>query len=193
MPAINENQKRVPKSSLAAPGKCQAGKRRPAQIEKVAAYTLPTGEVISGQQKARRAHFVGFPPITQPLPEDIEDEDIIKHWPNHLWGPLLLRIADKWKQQEISHMTPVDLKANAISKRLAAARIQGGEEPPKTRWRKRNPFAREGMPLDGYQVVPQAGTVSEDSKVFRLNNARAIELEDLRQSDRLQKRRKSNG
>ena len=193
MPAINKNQKKVPKYSLAGPGKCQAGKRRPAQIDEVAAYTLPTGEVISGQQKARRGHFVGFPPITQPLPEDIEDEDIIKHWPNHLWGPLLLRIAEKWKQQEIAHMTPVDLKANAISKRLAAARIQGGEEPPTTRWRKRKSFAEEGKPLDEHQVVPQAETVSEDSKAFRLNNARAVELEDVRQSDRRQKRRKSNG
>ena len=193
MPDMNAKQKKVPKSILAGPAKRQAANRHPAHIETVAAYTLPTGEVIGEQQKARRFHFVDFPPITQPLPEDVQDEDIIKHWPNHLWGPLLLRLAEKWKPTEISHMMPVNLKANAICKRLEAARIQRGEEVPKTRWQEWKPFAREGKPLNEHKVVSQPETEVEDSHAFRMDNAGAIESEDIRQSDRHLKRRKSDG
>ena len=193
MPAIDAVQKKVPISSLAEPGQRQAANRHPVQIDTVAAYTLPKGEVIREYQNSRRFHFVDYPPITQPLPEGIEDEDIIKHWPNHLWGPLLLRISENWKPQQISHMMPVDLRANAISRRIAAAMSRGGEELPRTRWRKRKPSNREGTPLDDHQVVSQPETQLEDSQAFRINNAREMELEDLRQSDRLQKRRKSDG
>ena len=193
MPAINANQHKVPKSSLARPGKRKAANRHPAQIDTVAAYTLSTGEVIREYQKSRWSHFIDFPPITQHLSEDIGNEDIIKHWPNHLWGPLLLKIAEKWKPQEISHMTPVDLKANAISKRLAAARIQGGEELPKTKRRKRKPFSIKGEPFDKHQVVSQPVTELKDSQAFRMNSAREIEIEGGRYGDRPQKRRKSDG
>ena len=187
------NQRKVPKSILAGPGRRQAGNHRSAQINKVAAYTLPTGEVIGPQQKAGRFHFVDFPPMTQPLPEDVEDEDIIKHWPNHLWGPLLLRLAEKWKPTEISYMTPINLTAIAISKRLEAARIQRGKKLPKTGSRKRKPRARKRAPLDEHQVVSQPETELEGSQAFRINNARAMELEDVRQSDWHRKRRKSDG
>ncbi len=190
MPATNANQKKAPKPFLAGPTKRQAASRRPAHVDTVATYTLPTGEVISERQKSKLLRFVDFPPITQPLPEDVEDEDIIKHWPNHLWGSLLLRLAEKWKPQEISHMTPVNLKANTIWKRLAAAKIQGGEELPKTRWRKRKLFARKGKPLDEHQVVSQPAKEFKDNHAFRMDNAGTIELEDVRQSDRHRKRRK---
>ncbi len=193
MPAMNANQKKVPKSRVAGPDKRQAANHHPTQIDRVAAYTLSTGEVIREHQRSKRFHFVDFPPISQPLPEDVEDEDIIKHWPNHLWGPLLLKIAEKWNPQEISHMTPVDLKANTISKRIAAARLQGGEELPKNKRRKRKLFATKGEPLDEHQVISQPETGLEDSKAFRMNNARKIGFEDVRQSDRLRKRRKSDG
>ena len=210
MPTIHANQKKVPKSGPAGPGKRQAANPHSAHIGTGATYKLPTGEIITEQQKARRIHFAGFPPITQPLPEDLQDEDIIKQWPNHLWGPLLLGIAEKWKSLEISRITPVDLGRNAISKRIKAARIQGGEEIPQCECRKRKLFAGEGKPLDEHQVVPQPETESEDSQAFRMNNnremgsedlrqsfrmnnARAIGLEDVRQSDRLRKRRKSAG
>ena len=192
IPALTANQGKVPISILTGPTEDQAADSHPAHIRTGATFKLPTGEVISEQQKARRFHFVGFPTITQPLPEDIEDEDIIKHWPNHLWGPLLLGIAEKWKPLAISHMTPVDLRRNAISKRIAAARIQGGEELPKTRWQKRKPFTREGQPLDEHEVNSHPETESEERQATRIYNARAIGLEDVRQSDRRRKRRKSD-
>ena len=55
------------------------------------------------------------------------------------------------------------------------------------------PSSREVTPLDKHQVVSQAETQLEDSQAFRINNARELELQDLRQSDRLQKRCKSDG
>ena len=192
MPALTANQRKVPISILTRPTEHQAADSHPAHIGTGATFKLPTGEVISEQQKARRSHFVGFPPITQPLPEDIEDEDIIKHWPNHLWGPLRLGIAEKWKPLEISHMMPVDLRRNAISKRIAAARIQGGEELPKTKWQKRKPFAGERQPLDEHEVNSHPETELEDRQATRMDDARAIGLEDVRQSGRLRKRRKSD-
>ena len=143
--------------------KNQAANSHPAHIGTWATYKLPTGEVIPEQQMARRLHFAGFPPITQPLPEDVQDEDIIKHWPNHLWGPLLLEIAEKWKLSEISHMTPVGLGSNAISKRIKAARIQRGEKFPQCECRKRRSFAREGRSLEEHQVVSQPGQESSIS------------------------------
>ena len=192
IPALTADQRKVPISILTGPTEYQAADSHPARIRTGPTFKLPTGEVISEQQKARRFHFVGFPPITQPLPEDIEDEAIIRHWPNHLWGPLLLGIAEKWKPLEISHMTPVNLRRNAISKRIAAARIQGGEEFPKTRWQKRKPFAREGQPLDEHEVNSHPETELEDRQATRMDDARAIGLEDVHQSDRLRKRRKSD-
>ena len=187
MPVLNANQRKVPISTPTEPAKHharhqakhharhhakhqakhnakhQAANSHPAHIETWATYALPTGEVIPEQQKQRRIHFAGFPPITQPLPEDVQDEDIIRHWPNHLWGPLLLGIAEKWKLSEISHMTPVDLGSNAISKRIKAARIQVGEVIPQCECRKRKRLTREGRTLDEHQVVPQPGIESSIS------------------------------
>ena len=55
------------------------------------------------------------------------------------------------------------------------------------------PSSGEVAPLDKHQVVSQAETQLEDSQAFRINNAREMELQNLHQSDRLQKRRKSDG
>ena len=90
-------------------------------------------------------------------------------------------------------MTSVDLGSNAISKRIKAAKIQGRKELPKTRGQKRKRFAGEKIPLDVHEAFTQPETALEDSQAFRRNNARAMGLEDVRQSDRLQKRRKLDG
>ena len=55
------------------------------------------------------------------------------------------------------------------------------------------PSSREVAPLDEHQVFSQAETQLEDSQAFRIYNAREMELQDLHQSDRLQKRCKSDG
>ena len=191
MSSLDVKQEKVPKSSLAGPGKRQPANSHPAHIGTGATYKLPTGEVISEQQKARRLHFAGFPPITKPLPEAIEDENIIKHWPNHLWGPLLLGIAEKWKPIEIAHMTSVDIGSNAISKRVKAAKIQAGGGIPQTGGQKRKRFAGEKIPLDVHEAFSQPETEREDSQAFRLNNDREVDAVDLHQGDRLRKRRKS--
>ena len=191
MSSLGAKQRRVPRSIPPGPAKRRPAKSHPVHIDTGATYKLPTGEVINEQHKARRLHFAGYPPITQPLPEAIEDEDIIKHWPNHLWGPLLLGIAEKWKPIEIAHMTSVDLGSNAISKRIKAAKIQTGGGIPQTRGQKRKRFAGEKIPLDVHEAFSQPETELEDSQAFRTNNARVMGMEDVRQSDRLRKRRKS--
>ena len=56
--------------------------------------TLCIGEYLSHRQLAlrSRSHVPDFPSITEFLPKDIQYEDIKKHWPNYLWGSLLLQV-----------------------------------------------------------------------------------------------------
>lgn len=66
----------------------------------------------------------GFPLPSSPLPHDIDHEMIIKHYPNHLRGKLLLQIAETWTPKEISATSGrPELKANTIVKRIRVARM----------------------------------------------------------------------
>ncbi|KAK3176482.1 hypothetical protein OEA41_007805 [Lepraria neglecta] len=116
---------------------------------------LPTGETITEHQKSRRVHHAGFPPITQASPKDIQQEDIIKHWPNHLWGPLLLQIAALWTPKEISKMTPIKFGPNSVVKRVKAARNQEGQDSVRANKRKRQPASKDAESSDELQRLPQ--------------------------------------
>lgn len=72
-----------------------------------------------------RKMITGFPPCSETLPEGIEKEDIIKNYPNHLHGEVLLQIAEFWTPKEISTTSGLaELKPNTITKRIRAARAQ---------------------------------------------------------------------
>ncbi|KAI9711661.1 MAG: hypothetical protein M1812_007094 [Candelaria pacifica] len=43
----------------------------------------------------RKSYFPGYPAAMEPLPSGISDDDIIKRYPNHLYGPLILRLTDR--------------------------------------------------------------------------------------------------
>ena len=86
--------------------------------------TLPTGESKAVLKASKRSHIEGFPDILTPLPADIQEEEIIKQWPNHLWGPLLLRIAVKFSPKEIGALNGANIKPNTIIKRMTIARAQ---------------------------------------------------------------------
>ena len=88
--------------------------------------SLATGETISALQASKRPHVVGFPRITEPLPEGIDNGEVIRSFPNHLWGPLLIQISETWRPKEIEAANTADLKANTIIKRLTGARKAAG-------------------------------------------------------------------
>ncbi len=90
--------------------------------------SLPTDKSTNVVQNSKRVHFDGFPAVTTPLPADIQDEEIIKHWPNHLWGSLLLRITANFSPKEIGALNGAKLKPNTIAKRIVAAKKQAGIE-----------------------------------------------------------------
>ncbi|MCJ1468437.1 hypothetical protein MMC07_007065 [Pseudocyphellaria aurata] len=65
----------------------------------------------------------GFEHWSTPLPRDLQHEDIIKRYPNHLRGELLLEIAATWTPKEISRTCGrPELRANTLLKRIIAAK-----------------------------------------------------------------------
>ncbi|KAF6239445.1 hypothetical protein HO173_002707 [Letharia columbiana] len=146
--------------------------------------TLPTGENISKYQQLRRVHIPGFPATTERLPEGIETEDIIKQWPNHLWGPLLLQVIAHWSPKQISNLSGGRLKPNSIVKRVKAARIQAGDtqgqaKSPKkggknSRKRKRDTDAPPRIREEALNTE-QLDVESEASRQFRISQ---MEIED---------------
>ena len=93
--------------------------------------TLSTGETMKAQQVSNRVKFDNFPAITDPLPADIQDEEVITDWPNHLWGPLLLRIAAKYSPKEIIDLLKIKMQPNTMIKRIIAAKKHAGIEVKK--------------------------------------------------------------
>lgn len=93
-----------------------------------ALITLCTGETLRLGEIARRARDPGFPAISVPIPADIVTEDIIREYPNHLWGSILLRVADFFGTKEIAEIlrsvstTGASIGADALKSRIRKAR-----------------------------------------------------------------------
>ncbi|KAL9133020.1 MAG: hypothetical protein Q9175_005802 [Cornicularia normoerica] len=140
---------------------------------------------------------------TEPLPACIQTEDIIKLWPNHLWGPLLLQVTAHWSPKQISNLSGERLKPNSIVKRVKAASLhaknpqerskspeKGGRNPRK---RKRDTDAAPQISEDRLNAE-QLNVESEASRRFLISQ---MELEEavkakhpnyeLRQIGRLKK------
>lgn len=76
------------------------------------------------RENARGMRLIpGFDHWSKALPEDLQHEDIIKQYPNHLRGELLLEIAATWTPTEISRTCGrPELTANNLVKRIRAAK-----------------------------------------------------------------------
>ena len=101
----------------------------------------------------------GFPLASEILPRGLLQEEIIRKYPNHLHGKLLLDISATWKPKEISEIGKI--KANTLVKRIRAARIRhDGEGSKKNQDRKKVPTSarnrrgkykhRAGSHLEGF-------------------------------------------
>ena len=137
-------------------------KRTPARKEK------------SARQSGRKLVIPGFKHWSEPIPNGLQHEDIIKIYPNHLWGALLLEIAATWSPKEISVMSGrPELKANTLVKRIQTAKLQRDrllEMPARTaaalkkasRQKPDTPVTEQSQPID-----PASNIESEESLRFR--------------------------
>lgn len=64
----------------------------------------------------------GVPSASETLPKGLQQYDIIKRYPNHLHGELLLDISATWQPKEISELSGI--KANTLVKRIRAAKVK---------------------------------------------------------------------
>ena len=73
-----------------------------------------------------RGFITGYPPADFPMPEGLDRETIIKHYPNHLVGDVLLKIADFLSPAEIAECfgDKERMKRNTLAKRIAATRAK---------------------------------------------------------------------
>ena len=144
--------------------------------------TLPTGETMKANQVSKRSRFDDFPAITTPLPANVQNEEVITDWPNHLWGPLLLRIAAKYSPKEITDLLKVNIQPNTMIKRIIAAKKQAGVEVKKDArdrqkgGRKRKRTTKDGEENEAENEAEEAGKrvrvelppESEAARAYRL-------------------------
>lgn len=141
-------------------------------------FNHDTGSFNSGQ----KGIIAGFPHWSAKIPVGIEQEDIIKNYPNHLRGELLLQIATFWTPKEISSTSGVPgLRPNTITKRIKAARAQkaSAERKSSVRAKAKKGASHKGSNLAQKQhqaMPPQIFIESEASLKFRVEQQ---ELHDI--------------
>ena len=91
-----------------------------------ASHLLSTGECVSQRQLTLRSksHIPGFPSFTDPISQGLDSAEVVKFWPNHLWGSLLLGVCSVWAPQEIAGLAGGGdvLTLNAVKKRIESAK-----------------------------------------------------------------------
>ena len=121
----------------------------------------------------------GYPPMNKPLPKGLLEEDIIRHYPNHLRGILLLRISANFSPKEICTISGLkELKANTLVKRIEAARAKQDGQKKKERKRKasRETPKPTAAPEPQQAVLPDNGPESEASRRFRLEQTQLLKI-----------------
>lgn len=144
-----------------------SSRKRKAATELTASVPAKKARVI----KVSRAHITGFPSMSEPLPARFLHEDIIKRYPNHLRGELLLDIAENWTPKQIVETCgQPQLKSNTIVKRIHAAK----EARDGFRVRRKPKSAKASSTASPTDVNERSPTVpteqfeSEASRRFRL-------------------------
>ena len=144
-------------------------------IRKRKATTEPSASVPPPKKarviKVSRAHLTGFPSMSEPLPAGLLHEDIIKRYPNHLRGELLLDIAENWTPKQIVETSgQPQLKSNTIVKRIHAAKEarDGFRVRRKPRTAHPSSTASPTDVDDRSPPAPRGELESEASRQFRL-------------------------
>ena len=142
-------------------------RKRKATAEANAGVPIKKARVI----KTSRAHLSGFPSMSEPLPAGLQHEDIIKRYPNHLRGDLLLDISENWTpKQMVEACGQPQLKSNTIVKRIHAAKIarDGFRESRKPKNARPSSTASPTDIDDHSPTIQTESPESEASRRFRL-------------------------
>lgn len=117
--------------------------------------------------------------MSEPLPARLLHEDIIKRYPNHLRGELLLDIAENWTPKQIVETCgQPQLKSNTIVKRIHAAK----EARDGFRVRRKPKTARPSSTASTTDVddrSPTAPTQQLESEASRLFRQKQIDIQDI--------------
>jgi len=73
-----------------------------------------------------RGMIPGYPGKSVPLPPSLDDEELVKNFPNHLYGTILLKLHDRgWGAKEIVDAAQCpQLKANTLAKRIQSEKLK---------------------------------------------------------------------
>ncbi|MCJ1368593.1 hypothetical protein MMC16_007737 [Acarospora aff. strigata] len=122
-----------------------------------------------------RGVIPGYPPKDAPIQPSLEDDELIRRFPNHLHGEVLLRLNDKgWGAKEIVDVAQCpELKANTIGKRIQKAKVMRDglrlAQPRRKRQRTLDEM-EQSMPSPEFRPMqpPVENQESEASRRFRL-------------------------
>jgi hypothetical protein len=112
----------IPSNLLTPPSQARSPSSSPSPppAKKAFKYGRPIPKLRRG---ATSHHIAGFASELSPLPPNLNHEEIIKRYPNHLRGQLLFVIAEHWSAREIADTCPAkEINAMMMGKRIEYAR-----------------------------------------------------------------------
>ncbi|KAI9696243.1 MAG: hypothetical protein M1836_005796 [Candelina mexicana] len=80
----------TPSPSIPRDTSCTSKKRKAEDSDDSKSVKKVKANILSADK--RKTYFPNHPLATEPLPDGISDEDIIRHYPNHLYGALIMRL-----------------------------------------------------------------------------------------------------
>ena len=129
--------------------------------------------------KRPRAQLLGFLSMSELLPVGLLHEEIIKHYPNHLRGELLLDIAENWTPKQIVETCgEPQLKANTIVKRIHAAKEARDGFRARRKAKTATPSSTTS-PSDVDDRSPTAPTKEPESEASRQFRLTQIDIHDI--------------
>ncbi len=82
----------MPSPSISLATTNSSGKRKADDSEDPMSRPVKKAKIGILPPEKRKDYFLNHPASTESLPSGISDEDIVRYYPNHLFGPLILRI-----------------------------------------------------------------------------------------------------
>ena len=122
-----------------------------------------------------RGTIPGYPGKNVPLPPSLEDEELIRKFPNHLYGTILLKLNGRgWGAKEIvdaAHCS--QLKANTLTKRIQNEKLKrDGVRVARPRKEAQEPSSstEQSLPssLSRQLQAPDENLESEAGRLFRM-------------------------
>ena len=166
MPEIAPERQRKRKRETTRVGAATVDTETRSAVDHTATTALPRGIIP------------GYPRKDAPLPPSIEDEELIKRFPNHLYGENLLRLSDRgWGAKEIVDTAQCPaLKANTLTKRIQNEKLKrDGLREARPRKQARQAASGTGPSLQS----PQAGSIPGPAEPLESEAGRRFRMEQM--------------